>query len=399
VGFRTVPNRRARLLACGSAVALLGSSILAASPAAADPIAAKQAKAQALAAQIDTLGRKEAALSEQYDQASIAVQTAQTRIDQTVRLAAQADADAAQARSLLRDDAVNAYVRGGTLAVLASRPGIAAAGRDILRGEYIKTLAAAQNDHLDSFHTAAVQAEEAKSALTAARQEAATSATRLQQSRQANVTAQRQLEATLAQATGEIAILVAQAEAAKQAEALRQAQEALARRQAVRQAVRQAALQASRSRTAPAVTPTTSNRAAFRPPAAASTAPSPLTGGAPARTGSGGEAAVAAAKTRLGDPYVWGAAGPTTFDCSGLTMWAWAHAGASLPHFSGAQYVSIAHISMTDLQPGDLVFPANPGDHVAMYIGGGQVIAAPHSGAVVEIEPMYIGFYVLAGRP
>jgi peptidoglycan DL-endopeptidase CwlO len=54
---------------------------------------------------------------------------------------------------------------------------------------------------------------------------------------------------------------------------------------------------------------------------------------------------------------------------------------------------------MADLQPGDLVFPANPGDHVAMYIGGGQVIAAPHSGAVVDIEPLYIGFYVLAGRP
>ena len=63
-----------------------------------------------------------------------------------------------------------------------------------------------------------------------------------------------------------------------------------------------------------------------------------------------------------------------------------------LPHFSGAQYASTAHISMSELQPGDLVYFSNPGDHVAMYIGGGQIIEAPHSGAVVHITAMYSGF-------
>jgi cell wall-associated NlpC family hydrolase len=79
-------------------------------------------------------------------------------------------------------------------------------------------------------------------------------------------------------------------------------------------------------------------------------------------------------------------------------MWAWAHAGVNLPHFSGAQYASTQHISMSQLQPGDLVFPSDPGSHVAMYIGGGQIIESPHSGAVVHIVPLS-GWFVLASRP
>ncbi|MDP9072972.1 MAG: C40 family peptidase, partial [Actinomycetota bacterium] len=118
---------------------------------------------------------------------------------------------------------------------------------------------------------------------------------------------------------------------------------------------------------------------------------------APVPVGVGAGAAVAAAKTRLGMPYVWGAAGPDSFDCSGLIQWAWAHAGVSLPHFSGAMYASTTHIPMSALQPGDLVFPSDPGSHVAMYIGGGQVIESPHTGDVVHIVPMY-GWFVLASR-
>jgi hypothetical protein len=87
------------------------------STAGADPIANKQAQARALADQIDALGRKEAALSEQYDKATIDMRAAQVRIDQTAGQVAQADAQTATARSRLRDDAVNAYVHGGALPV------------------------------------------------------------------------------------------------------------------------------------------------------------------------------------------------------------------------------------------------------------------------------------------
>src|SRR6202023_1607424 len=113
--------------------------------------------------------------------------------------------------------------------------------------------------------------------------------------------------------------------------------------------------------------------------------------------GSGAGAAVAAAESRQGAPYVWGAAGPNAFDCSGLVMWAWAQAGVSLPHFSGAQYAVTTHISMSQLQPGDLVFFGNPGDHVAMYVGGGMIIQAAHTGTTVAIPPVTSGF-TLSGR-
>jgi cell wall-associated NlpC family hydrolase len=106
---------------------------------------------------------------------------------------------------------------------------------------------------------------------------------------------------------------------------------------------------------------------------------------------------VAAAESRVGDPYVWGAAGPNTFDCSGLVMWSYAQVGVSLPHFSGGQYDDTTHIPMSDLQPGDLVFPSNPGEHVAMYVGNGEIVEAPHTGATVQVVPMG-SWFVLASR-
>jgi cell wall-associated NlpC family hydrolase len=98
--------------------------------------------------------------------------------------------------------------------------------------------------------------------------------------------------------------------------------------------------------------------------------------------------AVRYAMAQLGDPYVWGAAGPNSFDCSGLTMMAWAAAGVSLPHSSRAQSGMGTPVSINQLQPGDLVFYYSPVSHVAMYIGGGKIVHAPHSGANVEVADL-----------
>jgi len=115
---------------------------------------------------------------------------------------------------------------------------------------------------------------------------------------------------------------------------------------------------------------------------------------------SGGAAtAVAAAKSKLGSPYVWAAAGPSTFDCSGLTMWAWAQAGVSLPHSSSMQYSSGSKVSVSSLQPGDLVFYGSPIHHVALYVGGGQVIHAPQTGDVVRYASVDMMPIVGAVRP
>jgi peptidoglycan DL-endopeptidase CwlO len=115
-----------------------------------------------------------------------------------------------------------------------------------------------------------------------------------------------------------------------------------------------------------------------------------------------GRAAVAVrfAYNQLGKPYSYGAAGPNSYDCSGLTMRAWGAAGVSLPHNAAAQQSSTRYVSRSNLAPGDLVFFGSPAYHVAIYIGSGRVIAAPHTGDVVKIESLSsMGSYSGAGRP
>ena len=111
------------------------------------------------------------------------------------------------------------------------------------------------------------------------------------------------------------------------------------------------------------------------------------------------QVAVDTALAQLGDPYVWGGAGPDVFDCSGLTMYAYAAAGVSLPHSSNMQSTMGTAVASTDLQPGDLVFFYSPVSHVAMYIGNGQIVTAPSSGDVVKItELAYMPEYAGARR-
>ncbi|HEX5496499.1 MAG TPA: NlpC/P60 family protein [Mycobacteriales bacterium] len=98
--------------------------------------------------------------------------------------------------------------------------------------------------------------------------------------------------------------------------------------------------------------------------------------------------AVNAALGKQGSPYVWAAAGPDTFDCSGLTMWAWAQAGVSLPHQSQSQYATGTHVSRANLLPGDLVFFYSPIHHVGLYIGDNLMVQAPQTGDVVKISSM-----------
>lgn len=123
--------------------------------------------------------------------------------------------------------------------------------------------------------------------------------------------------------------------------------------------------------------------AANAPAAAAAPAPQQTTTVSAGTGGSGtAQGAVQAALSKLGSPYVWGAAGPNSFDCSGLTMWAYAQVGRSLPHSSGAQSSAGSSVPLSALAPGDIVWM--PG-HVGMYIGNGQVVHAPTSGDVVKV--------------
>ncbi|MFJ1970815.1 NlpC/P60 family protein [Streptomyces sp. NPDC087903] len=99
-------------------------------------------------------------------------------------------------------------------------------------------------------------------------------------------------------------------------------------------------------------------------------------------------AAVAAARSALGKPYVWGATGPTGFDCSGLMQWSYAQAGVSLPRTSQAQRYAGRQVPLSQAQPGDLVAYRSDASHVGMYMGNGQVIHAPYPGAPVRYDPV-----------
>jgi len=119
---------------------------------------------------------------------------------------------------------------------------------------------------------------------------------------------------------------------------------------------------------------------------------------------SGAQGAVDAAMSQIGVPYQWGGSDPSTgFDCSGLMLWAWARAGRYLPHSSRSQYAVTRRVAASDLQAGDLVFyGASAGGihHVAMYIGGGQIVDALNSRSVVSVRSMgYPGSVFGYGRP
>ena len=115
----------------------------------------------------------------------------------------------------------------------------------------------------------------------------------------------------------------------------------------------------------------------------------------PAANSSQGQIAADFALSQIGKPYQWGAAGPSTYDCSGLAMVAWAHAGVSILHYTGDQWNEGTHVPLNDMQRGDLVFyatnNANPATihHVGIYIGGGEMVDAPYTGVDVRIDSIY----------
>jgi len=156
-------------------------------------------------------------------------------------------------------------------------------------------------------------------------------------------------------------------------------------------------------------------QAARMAPAAGGAAPSggttPASGlGTGISRGSGeqGAAAVAWASTQLNLPYQWGATGPGSYDCSGLTMQAWSHAGRSIPRTSAGQYAQVRKISYGELRPGDLIFwgyvSSDPSTvyHVAMWAGNGMIIESPKPGSFTRMTPMayrWASTMDFAGRP
>lgn len=187
--------------------------------------------------------------------------------------------------------------------------------------------------------------------------------------------------------------LVRQQELVRRLESADARRERLEREAAERRA---AQLEAARARAAALAAAERARREALARASRTRQASAPAAYNGPAS----GRAAIAVqeAYRQLGKPYRWGAEGPDSFDCSGLSKWAWAKAGVSLPHYSRAQYNEGRRVSQAELQPGDLVFFGNPIHHLGIYVGNGNMIHAPQTGDVVKVSSAMRSDYTGAVR-
>ena len=340
-------------------------SLLGAASAAGSPIQDKQAEAARIQAQLDAQGNRISQLDEQYNRAQMNVASTQASLAKAQADLASANQRFAQVKSRMSQAAVNAYMHGGNTSMVEQL--VKSDGKDLaVRKQYVETAAADQRNALDELKAARQDLEAQRSKLSASASSAKTAASNLASQKAAIDQAIAAQQATLGKVKGDLAQLIAQDQARRAADAQRKAQAELASRAAA----------PSRPSRGPAI------------PA-----------GPPPPVGHGAGAAVSTARAQIGKPYVYGAAGPDSFDCSGLTMYAWRAGGVSLSHSSQSQYGETTHVAVSAIQPGDLLFYYSDIHHVAMYSGGGMMIEAPHTGASVREVPMRFDSLVGAGRP
>jgi cell wall-associated NlpC family hydrolase len=359
--------RHRRRLGVLVGIALLSSPFLA-TAGAATPLSDKQAEAARLAARLDAEGERLSALDEQYNRAVIKVQESEASLATAERDISSANDRFAKARARLARHAVSAYVHGGSTSMVERLA--QSDGTDLtLRNQYIETAASEERDAIDALNAAREDLGRLRARLVDRRKAADAAAAKVAADRRQIQAANDALDRSYRRVTGELARLVAAERARQDAEARRRAQAALS----TRQTQARAATQSSRS-SAPSVSK-----------------PAPP-------QGKGAAHAVAVARAQIGKPYRWAASGPDSFDCSGLTMYAWRAAGVSLPHSTYSQWAATPHISRSDLQPGDLVYFRNL-NHMAIYSGGGMMIESPHTGLNVREVPLRTHDWYGASRP
>ena len=363
----------ATVLSALVAATTLGSASLAPRSASADPI---DDRIRAAAAQLDALNTRVDVAVEQYNEAQLALAAATRTSAASQAKVAAAQETVGELRGQLGKIAAAAYRTGGTddviTLVLTSD-----AQSFLAKAGLLDQLSRNQADTLQAVSVASHQLSEQKAAADRA------------------VATQKTVAATMAATKASI-----EADLASQASLLNSLKGEKARLDRIRaeqaaaaqRAAAASAAAAARASQASTVSRSTRSTTSTSSGAAAS---SPNLPPSSDRAGT----AVAWAKQKLGSPYQWAAAGPDRFDCSGLTMYVWGKAGVGLPHSSKAQYNSGPHVSQSQLAPGDLVFYGSPIHHVGIYIGGGQMISAPHTGDVVKVQNAFRSDYVGAVRP
>jgi peptidoglycan DL-endopeptidase CwlO len=316
-------------------------------------------------AQVNSLQAKVDQVGQQYDQVSQRLAAARGRLAQVNRAAAREQAGYLHARAQLAQVAVAAYENAGQTSVI----GVLTAGDP-------STVLAQASLLLQLAGTHQAQASE----FLADAQHLAAARERQQRTEKGIAALQTQLSA---QKTALAKLLASQQATLNSLTAAQRAQVAAA-----------AVGAAATSTPAPAPSPTSTPAPAPSPTSTPAPAPSPTSTPAPAPSPTSTQAgkAVAFAYAQLGKPYVWGATGPDSYDCSGLVQAAWAAAGVSIPRVTYDQWAALPHIPASSIQPGDLLFYDGEG-HVAMYVGDGYIIDAPRTGLDVEKIPMNTDWY------
>lgn len=364
----------------------------------------KRDEARQIEAEVERLGREAAIVLEEYHLASGALEEADTRL-RGVRSRVSGLRAAVEASEAMADARILDLYRG------TNSPAVALSYLDVddvqrlgTMHKYARTLAADDRARIDELSVRQRALLEEEAHLEEARAEVATQEQELRQRRNEVEAAMERRQATLARAEGEIATLIEEERQRRAAEEARRAREELARQQAAEEEARRAEERRAAEEEA--------RRRAAESEVGTDVAPATTTTTRPADMGSGSrptapapsphpnaQVAVGEAKAQLGKPYQWAGNGPETFDCSGLTKWAWAAAGVSIPRSSQTQFAGLPKVAFDAIQPGDLLFYGSPIHHVGIYIGNGEMVNAPYTGTTVRIDSIYRRDFAGAARP
>jgi peptidoglycan DL-endopeptidase CwlO len=327
-----------------------------------------QAQLNVAQSQLDDLDRQAQIAAQQYDEATVRLQQAEIRAQQAAAWATAAQARYAGAHNALAELAAAAYRDDNGLELVSLI--LAADGPQ----EYVDRAAVLQRAGIDRKATV-IEAESAQQTADVMQKNAA-AALLSQQSAQTQVAvAAQHAQAAVATEQSQLAAVTAHRDQLLAQLATAQ-NTSVALEQQRQQGLAEEAARAAALAAAKANQPQIPELSQYNLGVAAQ--------------------ALSYAYAQIGKPYVWGATGPDSFDCSGLTMRAWEQAGVDLPHFAAFQYQASHPLGYADLKPGDLLFWATDGNdsntiyHEAIYIGGQQMIQAPLTGEDVEISSMWM---------
>ena len=385
------PRHRRRLgVLVGIALLLPLAAPLAASG---DPIDDKRVEAARIQDQLDAQGNKVSIAAEQFNRAQLHLQDVQDSLAKAQADLQRSDQRMQEVKGRLAQAAVLAYIQGGSNALISR---LARSGNEdelLARSQYLRVTANDQRAIIGELRSAKEDYTALRVKLTGEEKDARGAASAADATRRDAVGAEDAQRSILSRIQGDLADMVS-AEAAR-----RLAAEAARAPQPI-------AVAAAVASPAPAFddAPTTAPAAVAAAPTAqvAASKPAAVVASAPPPSSSAG-VAVQTAEAQVGKPYQYGGSGPNSFDCSGLTSYAWRAAGVSLSHDAYQQYFETTRIPIDSVQPGDLLFFGDYGidsiHHVAMYVGGGQMVEAAETGIPVRYRGWRASDLVAAGRP